>query len=1278
MEDSGFISEEDNRLPELQMMRMLLNKQPVLVSVKEALTKRGSELSSNLELTLQQYQELYLLKKSSKVVPQEVLNQLADLGCSETKAYINLENDLETLKTAREETTQILKRRSSKKNERPSRLRVVQKEKSKTSSFEKIQKVYNTIGALPKNTLFYELFRIRSKIGSLIQQQDRIEKKLMDFWMFWPKGIFLNCEINNSETEKASNSFKDHLHLYRKANFQCDTIERHFFLIENLLKASVLRVGKKKASFSIFEKIYDALAQEQEFMESTLMRRMFQKKQLCDNLKNFEAKIKAGDIVSFGMLYDLLVEFKEKCPAIDLRGTDDYLSSICSKVQPVLGKRKEGLSFNQIKKQISQLKDLTFEFKENKEIENKLKRVVKFSEKIKELGKNIKYGFLNIMQEYFDLGIKISEVEQMIKTYESEKAKLLDLRGLLLAKITWGQASKLLKSLRLLEYSDSRDVMASVSISAIKKLRVSLTNYTKKRGMFKGESMEDTLGTLSIEFRVEFLSREGVRASDIDNLKEDFQGIYPSHLEWGHKGDLQIDPTIYEECFNFFKKLTAKTEMCLQCSSLTQELPTGSFLEDFTGINSMSDGQIPELLKDLSVEIRQNINKNREFGISRFEALLETRNIYRKVKEKNPSSCKMIEVYLQRISHLFKKLRHDKLRSICRLIKCFRFKPQVVIRLATRSENSLKKLEEKLRSEKKFRLLFLKGSSFYCRPEKLLGDRRSGKNGAENQSQMEYALDQVKEWVGVELELNVKLGEAFGSSKIFDIKFLSSHVASKFKNPRKLQFNSCISSMEFEEMVVRYHNSESTYIDLGKLGTSKSRSIIRSLITEDVIMVARLEQATLFLFAKVQFPQLKSLSKVSKELSSRNELYCLLVSKRIKDYQQGGSSSLRFTKTVQGTESIKRPSTYLRKRKNLQNERVKDRIDEMAMQDITNVSNFHSKNDGGDVNYHNSSKLEKKKKGIPIKSSLLLNQLNTSTMNHPISLEKKVKTKIVQRLGEMPEPQLPPKREPRVKNYTLDEVKPAFDEFASDYELNEQDYGEIEMEFLNFYRMFDAVNPDFVYEIGEVEDEHQNPGEGAGDMQDMFCGNMDAQMAQQGLPTNNCFLENEQDAVFGDSGLGMPNFNFGDDANSFNEQLYEKNLFEGELFDHADALTTTADDLALIPIASDNTNNNTNIQTLKSNNQESTSPTGLLTENNIINSQAVFKDKTNIIGVSGASGAFGVVENIVSQGMNLEQQKGDKTGYFGAFKPLNSTKENFKSVQMKAGTVDENLGDLKA
>lgn len=107
------------------MMRMLLNKQPVLVSVKEALTKRGSELSSNLELTLQQYQELYLLKKSSKVVPQEVLNQLADLGCSETKAYINLENDLETLKTAREETTQILKRRSSKKNERPSRLRVV-------------------------------------------------------------------------------------------------------------------------------------------------------------------------------------------------------------------------------------------------------------------------------------------------------------------------------------------------------------------------------------------------------------------------------------------------------------------------------------------------------------------------------------------------------------------------------------------------------------------------------------------------------------------------------------------------------------------------------------------------------------------------------------------------------------------------------------------------------------------------------------------------------------------------------------------------------------------------------------------------------------------------------------------------------------------------------------------------------------------------------------------------------------------------------------------------
>jgi hypothetical protein len=54
------------------------------------------------------------------------------------------------------------------------------------------------------------------------------------------------------------------------------------------------------------------------------------------------------------------------------------------------------------------------------------------------------------------------------------------------------------------------------------------------------------------------------------------------------------------------------------------------------------------------------------------------------------------------------------------MIKSFDFKPKVVIRLAQKSEHTLKRLEEKLSNFKKFNQLFSKGSKVYCKPDKLL------------------------------------------------------------------------------------------------------------------------------------------------------------------------------------------------------------------------------------------------------------------------------------------------------------------------------------------------------------------------------------------------------------------------------------------------------------------------------------------------------------------------------------------------------------------------------
>jgi hypothetical protein len=65
----------------------------------------------------------------------------------------------------------------------------------------------------------------------------------------------LNLTIKNSLVGNLSNTYKDILKEYDELNIRSSALEKIFGFFENLLKALVLRSGKKKTSFNIFERI---------------------------------------------------------------------------------------------------------------------------------------------------------------------------------------------------------------------------------------------------------------------------------------------------------------------------------------------------------------------------------------------------------------------------------------------------------------------------------------------------------------------------------------------------------------------------------------------------------------------------------------------------------------------------------------------------------------------------------------------------------------------------------------------------------------------------------------------------------------------------------------------------------------------------------------------------------------------------------------------------------------------------------------------------------------
>ena len=160
--------------------------------------------------------------------------------------------------------------------------------------------------------------------------------KIKEFWNQWPRENFLNCNMELQNTEMASNYFKEILTEYSGASFFGEDIEDSLGLIENILKASVLQFGRKKASFSIFERICESLSSRSELKNSMIVKSLNQKKDICVNLRNLESKIRASEVVSYGQLVHITDLFNVKCNEVDLKNTEEYLKTVIKKAEPIL------------------------------------------------------------------------------------------------------------------------------------------------------------------------------------------------------------------------------------------------------------------------------------------------------------------------------------------------------------------------------------------------------------------------------------------------------------------------------------------------------------------------------------------------------------------------------------------------------------------------------------------------------------------------------------------------------------------------------------------------------------------------------------------------------------------------------------------------------------------------------------------------------------------------------------------------------------------------------
>ena len=1069
------------------------------------------DLAPEFAITIEKLNELYSSSKGCKWDSDMILIDLESFECKNTKTYFRLESDINIMNEVRDDISQIFKVKIFKTDEKHNRLKNIQKEKIKMKDYLFIQSLHQRINSLPKIALFEELDKYRPKIEEQVDYKKKIDGKISDFWKKYPKQSFLDNSIKLNATEKASNFFREIMAVYCKTVFKCDEIDSQLGLIENLLKATVLRVGKKKASYVVFERIYEVLLSYSRLDESPMMQNMRKKKEICENLKDIETKLKVNEQVSYQEVKERFSQFKSICEEIELKGTEEYVGSIIKKIDPILSRLKPAISQEELSKILSHLIDLPYKLDEQVDLEEKLQRVHAFNEKCQQL--SVVHHPDRLVAEYRSLEVKIASFENIVKKMESDKQLLAAVVGETQGKVDWQRGIKLLNRLKHVTMSDTKQAQLLILNNSLSYLTSRFIWFLKKRNLcplIEGdEIILETCHTIQRAKRLEFLKKEKIRGEDIscllkvaEQILENEMDLYWVSEDWMRDKEFELNDL--RDGQRFLKNLSKDLDLNSEADPSIQELPRGAYLEDFVNgyqASAPEDTTSADLIRGLLQDIQKNLERNAIFELGKISAFLETERLFCQVREKH-TSPRRFEMYLQRLSHFLWKIRAHKLDTISGIIKSFNLKFDVMIRLASKSETTLKKLEAKLKTTKKLRRLFNRSSRFYCRPDKLLSKEAKQKTVEEKDTSRKksHFKDILDDWKGLKAHFKVELEPGLDKSREFDLLFNKLRCKDIGKPPMNIVFSRQLTTREFADKLVASHQSRGKEMEIGAFHSARLRGMRKFMLRRGCIYQANLDNCVLYLFCKEHWPSNNpSLNYYEQQMKSSDELYCLLIfvpdptarRQSVSANKKRDSSSIFDLED----EELDNPKPV----KQLKKPPARDKQDSLESED-RQASDL-----GG--------------KHLAPNPPIAQHRLESRLLIKPVAQEEKI------------------------WGVVIEEVKEDFDEFLTDYENNP--FSQEDADFLEFAKLFDILNPDFIYEIGQFDDQQNDPNSNA------FCGNLDQIMTEELLPQNgdlSCtsYYQDPNIAHFENFDADdsyQPTFgnHYGDDmAYSFNAPPYQK------------------------------------------------------------------------------------------------------------------------------------------
>lgn len=1073
------------------------------------------DLAPEFLITIEKLNELYSAKKACKWDSEMVLIDLESFECKNTKAYFRLESDINIMRHGKEDVAAILKAKQFKSEEKPNRLKVLQKEKAKMKDVQFVVTTYQRINALPRIALFEELEKCKAKVEEQLDYKKKLDAKMADFWKKFPQSSFLDCSIKLAATEKANNQLKEVLTFYSKTCFRCDETEKQLGLVENLLKSTVLRVGKKKASYCVFEKIYELLLAYPGLEDTPLLQEMKKKRDICESIKDIETRLKLNEPVSYYDIKEKFAMFKSRCEEIDIKGTDDYVASVNKKIDPILSRLKPQITQEELKKIAVSLQELPFKLEEQREIDERVRKIEMFVEKFK--NQLVITNPDKLLAEYRILDVRIQSFETVIKKMEADKTLISSVLSETANKVDWHKANKLLSRLKNITLMDPKQAQTLIINNCLHLMELRFIAFLKKRSlcstMESDEVILETCHTIPKQKRLEFLKKEKIQNEElkyfiqvVDNVLDEDEDLCWMAEDWMREKEFELNDLRDRQ--RFLKNLTKELDLTAEINPVMNDLPHGTYMEDFTnGYMVNNDNDFPiELLKGVNQEIHKNLEKNTVFDLGKFASFMEAEQLYFKVREKINNS-KKLEIFMQRVNHFLWKIRVYKYDSLSNLVKAFQYQTDLVLRLASKSDTTLKKLEVKLKNSKRYKKIFNRGNCFYGKPDKLIKREANlkGKDDGYSASKKGNLKDVHDDWKGLTAHFKVELEPGLEKSRQFDIIFNKLRCKEIVHPPMNIIFSRQLNIKEFAEKVANFESNVSKEMEIGVFSSQKLVSMRKYMIKRGIIFQANLDTCNLFLFWKEQWPNLLGMTYFELQMKNDSEMYCLFVFTPLKPPNRKHSSS------------------HLKKR------------------DSSSIFDLGEEEEEADDDLE--SKPKKKQVIVPQQNQ---ESSDESITNKGQNTEKVTVSATVAKMSTAA-PTVVDKSYRETKKYKdlanqlrilsvqIEEVKQDFD---SDYE--NLPFTQEDIEFYEFAKTFEMLNPEFVYEVGEGEyDNNQDQMEGT-----FFNPNGDQGHMDEAIPAHTGFSRES----YYNQNQDLPKFSNFDQTEQFNRKSYGQATFDTMMY----------------------------------------------------------------------------------------------------------------------------------